>query len=163
MAIAFDGRRQTAGLAGPADRMTWTADGAGSGQFVVADSHAMAYVGFGSAPKAGVGLESPFAAVVVVPADPSKSLKDADRLLVTAMARSQNPGMVWNEKRTSVSTKWGKAPPQVEVVKGTLKLDADYVVRALDSGGKVIKEYATEKGTLKLGEAPTVWYELVRK
>jgi hypothetical protein len=146
-----------------AGRLQWGATGSGSGKFRLSDTYARAWVGFGSTGDPGVQFETPFASMALVPADPSKSVKEANRLLLTAIARTQNPGMTWNEQRTSVSTNWGKAPPQVEVVKGTLKLDADYTVRALDSAGKVIKEFATENQTVRLGEAPTVWYELVRK
>jgi hypothetical protein len=138
----------------------WEANGPGTGRFTFSGAKAKVFVGFGAG---DFNLESPFASLMLVPADPSKTFKDADRLLLTALARTQNPGMAWNEQGNSVSTNWGKAPPQIEVVKGTIKLDEDYTVRALDSSGKVLKEYATEDRVMRLGEARTVWYELVRK
>jgi hypothetical protein len=164
LAIRFDGQGGSITRDDGPGRLKWAAQGPGTGQFALVDAHGMAFVGFGSRAELGLALESPFAGLTLVPAEPSKPLKEADRLLLTALARTQNPGMTWNAGRTSVSTNWGKGPPQVEVVKGTLKLDGgDYTVRALDSAGKVIREYATENGTVRLGDAATVWYELVRR
>lgn len=149
----------------------WTRSGEGTGQFTLNDPHAAAFAGFarqgqGAIEIGGVQitkLDSPFAVISVVPADPSKTIASADRLLISAMARGENTGMKWNENHTSVSNNWGGAPTRIEVVKATLKLPADYTVRALDAAGKVIKESQTINKTLTLGEAPTVWYELVRK
>jgi hypothetical protein len=90
-------------------------------------------------------------------------LKDADRLLLCAVARAQNPGQQWNEQRTTVSNNWGKAPPHVEIVRATLTLPADYTVRALDGAGTPTKEFQTTDKTLKLGDVPTLWYELIRR
>ncbi|HSI33126.1 MAG: carbohydrate binding domain-containing protein [Phycisphaerae bacterium] len=150
----------------------WTSGGKpGTGQFQFRGDGAHVFVGFGPlplesgasrAPVNVTALDTPFAAVVVVPADPSKSLTEADRLLICAAARAENTGMKWNDKRTTVSTDWGKAPTRIEPVKATLSLPADYTVRALDMTGKIIHESKTENKTLKLGNTPTLWYELIR-
>jgi hypothetical protein len=154
-----------------ADRVSWEAlSGAGSGRFVVADSHAAVFTGF-AAGKFPVALgevrlerlETPFAAIMVIPANAGKSIADSDRLLVSATARCENTGEQWNAERTSVSTHWGQAPPRIEVVRATLHLPHDYTVRPLDGAGRAIGEFSTNGGKLELGQTPTVWYELVRK
>jgi hypothetical protein len=150
--------------------MVWTANGAGTGRCIVSDQYAVAFTGFaaGKLPidMGGIHvtqLETLFASIILTPADPTKPIADADRLLVCALARSENTDQQWNEQRTSLSTHWGKAPPRIEVVKATISLPADYTVRALDGAGKVIKEFKTVDKVLKIGEVPTVWYELVRR
>jgi hypothetical protein len=80
-----------------------------------------------------------------------------------AVARAQNTDQRWNDARTSLSTNWGKAPPQIEVVRATLKFPHDYTVRPLDPSGKAIKETPTTGQTVTLGDTPTLWYELVRR
>jgi hypothetical protein len=154
-----------------ADRVSWEAlSGAGSGRFVVADAHAAVFTGF-AAGKFPVALgevrlerlETPFAAIMVIPAIAGKSIADSDRLLVSATARCENTGEQWNAERTSVSTHWGQAPPRIEVVRATLHLPHDYTVRPLDGAGRPIGEFATTGGKLELGQTPTVWYELVRR
>jgi hypothetical protein len=118
-------------------------------------------------------LDVPFAAIMLVPADlrpNDPKFEDdeghwtkADRLLLFAAGRVYNRGMAWDEKRKTVSDKWGGGPPRVEVVKATLRLPHEYTVRALDSAGRAIKEFGTVDKTLTIGDAPTVWYELVRR
>lgn len=141
----------------------------GGAYYRVADFCACAFVGLSVAKMPGIygfdinTLESPFASIMLVPSDPSKPIKDADRLLLCALARGQNTGMKWNDARTTVSDQWGKAPFQVELVKATVALPADYTVRPLDPAGKPLREFTTTNKTLKLGEDPTVWYELIRK
>ncbi len=150
--------------------LNWSAGKPGTGRFALNDPAAAVLVGFagGEGPPAlgdiqVTDLQTPFAAMTLTPADSGKTIKNADRLLLCAMARAANTGMGWNEKRTSVSNHWGKAPTRIEPVKATLTLPADFTVRALDSTGKVIKEWQTENKILKIGEVATVWYELIRK
>jgi hypothetical protein len=158
----------------PDKRVSWTShakpNDKGSGLFQLNDEHAAVRVGFtaGDAdPHLGPfklqDLKTPFSAIVLVAADPGKSLADADRLLLCAVARSQGTGQQWNEARTSVSTHWGQGPPQIEIVHATLQLAHNYTVHPLDGAGKPIDSFDTTNNTLKLGATPTVWYELIRK
>jgi len=149
------------------DQSIWTAHGAGTGQFCVSSPHSFVFVGFGpvkpaardaEAPIKLERLDSPFAAITVVPAGDRRP----GHYLLTAASRATNTGTKWNEARTTVSTDWGKAPTRIETVKATFSLAADYTVRALDSRGTVIKEFKTTDKTLKIGDVPAVWYELIR-
>ena len=47
-------------------------------------------------------LESPFAAMMLVPADPGQTIEKADRLLLCIAAREANTGMKWDSARKSV-------------------------------------------------------------
>ncbi|MDB5322942.1 MAG: hypothetical protein JWN40_4573 [Phycisphaerales bacterium] len=152
------------------DRIHWTATTPGTGRFTLADRHAAIFVGFAAGPlPIPLGdiqiekLETPFASLILIPADPTKSLADADRLLLCATARCENPGQQWNDKRTTLGNNWGKAPPRIEVVHATLHLPHDYTVRPLDGAGKPLKEFSTTARTLILGDSPTLWYELIRR
>jgi hypothetical protein len=151
-------------------RIAWNTAGAGGGRFIINDPHVGAFVGFTSnALPAQIGsmrLEAsstPFVSLMLASADPYQPLAGADRLLLVALARAQNTNQQWNETRTSLSTNWGKAPPQIEVVKATLRLPHDYTVRPLDSAGKPLKEFQTNNQTLTIGDTPTLWYELIRR
>ena len=160
----------------PADsRIAWTADGPGTGQFVLKDPHGAVFVGFAGAHlpiDLGVAkiadLKSPFAAVQIVPADPVKTLIDADRLLICAIARTSARGMQWDARRTSVSDHWGGPPATIEVVRGTMEfLSARPVdVWALGSDGRRRRQLQStfENGTARfeLGTEDTVWYEVSR-
>lgn len=178
----------------------WSAGGAGTGRFVAYGRAAGAFVGFAGGPMpVGLGvarltkLESPFAAIQIVAADPvaaaaaaaaktpegapdmKKVLAGPDRLLVSAVARQSAAGMTWNADRTSVGTKWGKSPAKIEVVRGEIELASAKPIEvwALGPDGKRLKQVpATFKpgkgGTAStaqfpLGTEPTVWYEVVRK
>jgi hypothetical protein len=164
--------------------ITWKSSGSGTGRFTINDLNTAAFVGFSSdvfpivlseAQTRPNGaridrLGTPFATLILTVADPSKlradeehMLSDADRLLLFAAGRTCNTDMAWNDKRTSVSDRWGKAPPRIEVVKATLTLPHDYTARALDSAGRPIRQFETINKTLSIGDAPTVWYELIRK
>jgi hypothetical protein len=153
------------------DRIKWTATASATGQFTLRDAAAAAFIGFTTNDPIDLGaitierLETPFAAITIVPAepDPGIGIKDSSRLKICALARAQNTNQQWNENRTTLSTNWGKAPPQIEVVKATLRLPHDYTVRPLDGAGKPIKEFQTTNQTLTIGDTPTLWYELIRR
>jgi hypothetical protein len=62
-----------------------------------------------------------FAACTLIALDNDR-IALAKRLLVTVVARAENQGMAWNEKRTSVGAKWGRGPVIVERVPGEFRL-----------------------------------------
>jgi hypothetical protein len=108
-------------------------------------------------------LDTPFCAMLILSADAKSSVAKADRLLIFAAGRAFNQDTKWNDARTTISDNWGQSPPRVEVVKATLTLPHDYTAKALDSAGRTIKQFETTNKTLRLGDAPTICYELIRK
>ena len=149
--------------------------GAGTGRFLLRDPHGAAFVGFADASTPidlGIAkitkLQSPFAAIQLVPADPAKTLAGADRLLLSAVARTSNTGMKWDAKRTSISFHWGNPPAKIEVVRGEIELASDKAIQvwALGPDGKRSKQvpatFANGKATFEIGAEPTVWYEITR-
>lgn len=62
-----------------------------------------------------------FAAVTAVALDGAK-LTDSRRVLVTLVGRTENPGMVWDAVRKSVSNRWGHGPMTAEPVPATITL-----------------------------------------
>jgi hypothetical protein len=158
------------------NRAVWTATGAGTGRFIVGDPSAAVFVGFanGAMPidlsQSQVRIESlstPFATIIVVPASPTQHIGDADRLLISAVARAQNTGMQWDKARHTVGTHWGEAPTQIEVVNAVISLPGEWKhAMALDAAGrpvgKELSENQGERTNIKLGTLPTVWYEVTR-
>jgi len=161
-------------MAYPADdRVDWTSTGpaTGTGQFKLADKHAAVFVGFAGNAPVNLGdlridkLQTPFATLILVPADATQPLATADRLLLTAAAHSENTGMQWDAQRHTISTHWGDAPPRIEVVQGTLSVAGKYHVFTLTADGKRDREIdaaVDERTTFKIGTAPTMWYELAK-
>jgi hypothetical protein len=100
------------------ERVNWTsASTSGTGRFTLADPHAAIFTGFATGafpiPLGDIQiqkLETPFASIMVIPADPTKTLADAGHLLLSATARVENPNQKWNDKRTTLSTNWGQSP-----------------------------------------------------
>jgi hypothetical protein len=158
------------------ERLKWTASGAGTGRFILADPNAAVFVGFskGEMPlEIGVAkidkLETPFAAIQIVSAESGKSVKSANRVLISATARQSAEGMAWDAKRTSVSNQWGKSPAKIEVVKADIELHSDRAgeVWALGPDGKRRKQIQSSfvggQICFSIGAEPTMWYEIVRK
>jgi hypothetical protein len=87
-------------------------------------------------------------------------LRASRRMLVVAMSRVENQGMEWNERRTSVSDKWGTGPTVCEQVRVKVTVD-DRELRAwaLDGEGRRLGEPCASGVELRL-QAPTVWYEV---
>jgi len=163
--------------AGAADaRVDWTSVGPGThtGRFTLADAHAAVFVGFAGSSPVDLGamriekLDTPFASLMLVPADATQPLAGADRLLLTAAARAENTGMQWDPQRRTVADHWGAAPPRIEVVHGTISVAGRYHVFALTAEGKRDREIdadtKSEEGRTRfeIGDAKTMWYELTR-
>lgn len=176
---AFDSqvKETPAGRPSSDPRVGWSSGGAGTGRFFVRDERAAIFVGFaaGSLPiDLGVlrieQLQTPFAAIMLVPADPAQTLESADRLLLATVARGQNTGMTWDAARSSVSNRWGQAPAQIEPVKARLSLKSSrpLSVRPLSPEGQVGQAIpgSFNNGQVQIdltGGTPTVWYELRRE
>ena len=107
-----------------------------------------------------------YATVVLTSLD-GKPIESAQRVLLAAVGSATNPGMKWNDTRTSVGQDWGSGPAQVNGIAVTLTLPRRHArLFALDGRGDRLAEIpATDApaGTrFQLGpEHRTLWYEIV--
>ncbi len=157
--------------------VNWTSAGpdSGTGRFTLADPHGVVFVGFSAnAQPIELGsvrvekMETPFATLILVPANPQQTIAGADRLLLSAVARGSNTEMKWDRARTSVADRWGSAPALVEVVHATLRipgrpLKAFALTPSGQRGKPVPAKAGGDQTTIEIGSEPTVWYELVRQ
>jgi hypothetical protein len=153
-------------------RVFWGSVGSGLGQFEVYTPAAEIFAGFAGPLPTTMGMMPrgggrPFYTTVVVPADPTKPIASAERLLVTAVARARNTDMVWNASRTSVGNHWGHAPVQIEVVHADVQVPGHWShAYALDPAGKPtvvdVAEPAGGDTVLHLGRSTALGYLVVR-
>ncbi len=154
--------------------ITWRADGKVS-EFLINSPATRGAVGFISGRTIDLGAlrlrmngaEGRFAAVIVVALD-GKPLEESGHILVSAVGRVENQGMVWNEDRTSVGNKWGTGPTIAEGIPASLSLRTSARaarVYALDGGGgrmsPVPSRLAKDGLTVDIGPKwRTLWYEI---
>jgi hypothetical protein len=151
--------------------LTWFVQPPGQGLVVVDSPRTQSVIGYVQhhTPKTRnllVEPGTPFCAVSLQSLD-NNPIGKAPRLLLTAVARVSNQGMVWNEKRTT-TTETGTAPVLIEPVTGSLTLrnlaPARAVrLQALDGGGLPLGQPFNATGTPEawrtvLGAPATVWY-----
>jgi hypothetical protein len=111
-------------------------------------------------------VENEFCSIILTSLD-DQPISGSKHLLLTATARSANSGMVWNEKRTTLSD-WGSAPTVIEPVRGrivlrNLKPSQRIELIPLDGRGKPLGgssrvRAVKEDLTLSVGEQATTWY-----
>lgn len=114
------------------------------------------------------GPKGRFAAVTVIAID-GRPVEKSDHLLVSAVGRVENQGMVWNEDRTSVGNKWGPGPTMAEGISFALSIESSarsVEVYALDGGGGRLMTVpcTVEDGVLTASFGPesrTLWYEIL--
>ncbi|HEX6972644.1 MAG TPA: beta-galactosidase [Limnochordia bacterium] len=114
-----------------------------------------------------IEVETPFAAVIVSALEDGKRIGEAKRLLLTAVARAENSGTVYNPTRTRLIDP-GTAPILMEPVVARILLDGREAafVYPLDSAGRrqgePIEAEVTPAGvSFEIsGQAP-IWYEIV--
>ncbi len=106
---------------------------------------------------------APHGTVAVVALD-GKPLAQSRRVLVTAARRAANPGMKWNESRTSVGDDWGSAPAGVVGLRASLTLPGSpWTVTALDPSGANRSPSKQPGGPLELSpKDATLWFLLER-
>jgi hypothetical protein len=154
-------------------RAKWTTQPKpGTGRYSVADDRGVVFAGFPGSDVIDLGpvklgpMQSPFVTLMLVPADPAKTIAEADRLLLATVARSESTDTKWTADRRSVSNDWGKAPAMVEIVKGQLTLPGQWTAKAIKpdgvAGDAIEMKVADGRTTLPLGTMPTLWYELTR-
>jgi hypothetical protein len=114
--------------------------------------------------SAKVGNE--FCSIILTSLD-DQPISRSGRLLLVTTARSANSGMVWSDKRTTL-TDWGSAPTVIEPVKGeiilrNLEASRQMEMIPLDGGAKSSGESISRRATagdvtFPIGEQTTTWY-----
>lgn len=160
----------------PAPSTTLRSAGApGAGVYVADSPRSVAVSGFvgGKAFTTQAGtvkfgaLPTQFASFMAVPTD-GLAIGKSKRILITLASRVENPGMNWNEARTSVSDQWGNGPTLAERVPAeiALKVGKGYTVYALTPTGKrAAKLKTTQTGNLvrfSTANTKTMWFEAVK-
>jgi hypothetical protein len=106
-----------------------------------------------------------YAALIFTSLD-GKPLETARRILLTAVGSAENQGMVWNDTRTSVGSKWGTGPTLVNGIPAEVTLPFRVKsVHALDGRGQpqgaVTVRVEGDASHFTIGpEHRTLWYEI---
>ena len=95
-------------------------------------------------------------------------LDRSSRILITACSRTENSAQIWNDARTSVGDRWGKAPTLIEPVVADIRLPhaaESATLTAVGGDGKPLQKWTltSTDGNLNvsLGDGPaTLWYLL---
>lgn len=116
-----------------------------------------------------IGSRTSFATILLTSLD-SLPIADSKVLLLSAVGRAENTGMIWNSDSTSVSTNWGAAPTLMQPIEASIGLtltDADNVfVFSLSPTGEQrewIPAVADSFGHFSFeisGFYQTPWYEI---
>lgn len=111
-------------------------------------------------------VENEFCSIILTSLE-DEPISSSKRLLLAATARSANSGMIWDEKRTTL-TDWGSEPTVIEPVKGNITLrnletSQRIEVTPLNGAGKPSGDPIGARDlngnlTLPIGEAATTWY-----
>jgi hypothetical protein len=116
---------------------------------------------FEGATDGRIRIASPdFVALTITP------LRAGKAVLITACGRCENAGMQFSPDRRTVGRNWGRAPVQIEAVRGSLVVpDGKWTCYALAPDGsrkqQVPISYENGRGTLSLSpEYGTMWYLL---
>ncbi|OHB76194.1 MAG: hypothetical protein A2Z25_22660 [Planctomycetes bacterium RBG_16_55_9] len=151
--------------------LAWYYSEDGKGLVSVETAESQALIGFAKDHKQALRnlsakVENEFCSIVITSLD-AQPISRSERLLLVATARSANTGMIWNEKRTSLS-EWGSAPMVIEPVKGTISLrnleSIEHIEAIpLDGSGKAIGSSISVRtvdgdATIEIGQPATVWY-----
>jgi hypothetical protein len=150
-------------------QLVWDVSRPGLGFFTIHAPGTRAIVGFQPDQPQQLGTvelsfkDAPFAGVFVSSLDPQKSIEQADRLLLTVVARAANTGMQFNENRDELLAV-GEGPVLIEPV--TVKFSSERKIKAvhvLDHDGR--RTDRTLKGgsvgiTLRGSETHAIYYEL---
>jgi len=121
-------------------QLAWST--AGRGSFTVDTAGTQGVVGFAGGRSIALGditiaLDTPFAVVLVISLDRERGIRDAPRLLVTAVARARNTGMRYSADGARLEAVGGP-PILLEGVRAAISLRraGEPVVSALDAGGR---------------------------
>ena len=113
--------------------------------------------------RVGKGTFRNFANISLVALD-EKTVCESKKLLLTAVARVENKGQTWDEKRSGVID-WGEGPTLAEPVPLTLVLPgAGWQAQALNGKGQAAGAVVMSGPQLTTGPAhATLWYLITRK
>jgi hypothetical protein len=154
--------------------LRWYRSEKGKGLVTIETEKSQAIIGFvkdnsKALKNISIKVENEFCSIIVASLD-AEPITRSQKLLLVATARSANMGMVWNEKRKSL-TDWGSAPTVIEPVKGSVtfrnieRLQSIEAVPLNGAGrrmGDSIPARVIENGfVIPIGEPATPWY-LVR-
>ena len=108
------------------------------------------------------GTRENYANLAVVALD-GLPLVQSRKVLVTAVARVENKGMIYNADRTSVGKEWGEGPTLAEPVKFSVSLPgAGWRASVLDGKGRVTGALKMSGATLRVSQPSSLWYLLER-
>jgi hypothetical protein len=175
IAVRFDATSEITGRGGGPD-VNWTSAGTpGTGRFTCAGPKAAVFAGFaaGGSMPIDVGplridsMTTPFATIMVTSADPTKPIDQTDRLLLTAIARSENTGMQWDASRQTVENHWGTAPPRIEPVHAAIEIKGTWRIAhplspAWQSSANLPTQPAGDHTTIQIGAVPAIAYVIER-
>ena len=162
---------QTNPIVSDTGELKWFTSNGSNGVVTIDTPRSQALVGFLKAnnrvtSQLSAEVKNDFCAITLSSLD-GRPLSLSTTLLLTACARWQNTGMVWNDRQT-LWTNYGKGPTLIEPVKGWLTLHeidgaAGMQLLPLDGAarpiGKPIKGRRLEDGwEIPLGDPPTTWY-----
>jgi len=116
-------------------------------------------------------VQPPFVALTMTGLDGEEwvPMEKRHRILITACGRCENTGMQFSSDRRTVGRNWGKAPVQIEAVRGSVVVpEGRWTCHALAPDGSPKQEvpiaYKDGRGTLTLSpEDGTMWYLLERQ
>ena len=140
-----------------------------SGYFTVNSPGTKGVVGFANGIDHNLGgvrlkTDNKFAVILLTSVDEEDSIEDADRILVTTIARAKNSGMKYNEDGTEL-LEVGDAPVRMEPVSFELGFDRTDLraVHILDhSGNRSGRIIVPEDGMTRINgsKTQTIYYEL---
>ncbi|NQT40020.1 MAG: hypothetical protein HQ581_21180 [Planctomycetes bacterium] len=160
--------RQGDTIVSATEQLTWSK--AGKGCFFVNTPGTKAVVGFaeGRTVKLGdvtIKVDSPYASIFLTAMEPDKTLADAQRALLTVVARGCNTGFRYFSVDNSVLEN-GTAPILLEPVRATIELARPPigVVHVLDHDGRRTERTLTTDGgrfTIDGARDKAIYYEIV--
>ncbi len=169
---ALAGRDGHRDIIGPGTRIAWTVQD-GKGMYALESWGASVYAGHASRFQDATGgkieiAQPAFAALTMTGLGGEEwvPLGKRDRILVTACGRCENVEMGFSADRRTVGRNWGKAPVQIEAVRGSLVLpEGQWTCQALAPDGSPKQQvplvYEGDKRILNLSpEYGTMWYLL---
>jgi hypothetical protein len=154
-------------------QLRWTPAPKGEGKggyFTMNTSGTKAFVGFAPGDKTfdlGDGFaitpEKGFAVIYLTARNPDETLANASEIVVTAMARTRNTGMQFNEKGNAILAK-GDAPLLMEPIRATIQLPFNGKLEVLDQdGNQSLKSRPFEKAFRIDGTQDQTPFYLIRK
>jgi hypothetical protein len=90
-------------------------------------------------------------------------IADSNKMLLVAVGRVGNSGMIWNDERTSVGDQWGDEPTIAEGIGASICLPGTVTVRVLTASGMVSQPVPVQsrdgKSYFEIGpQYQTLWY-----